>query len=191
MDLPGFIDSKKGFDFGSLLRIDLIVLLLMLVLPYLIFPRIGHIVMIITFAVLASRATALYDNLKVEFHSLLVIVLAHVYGPGPGIFVAIMSAPLQNKLGQTLGSFQKPPWILVDCVELVALSVLAPIIPTGELFFYGMVAIIVVNNILVGAMRVLFFNDPISRRVPLSMVNIMVNYLLLQHFLERALAFVS
>jgi hypothetical protein len=188
MNYPG---SKKGIELGAFLRLDIIILILIIVLPYVLFPGIGYMVMLITFATLFSRATSLYDNMKVEFHSLLIIALAHTHGAAAGIFVAIASAPLQNKVGQTLGSFQKPPWIMVDCIELALLSVVVSFVPTSELFFYGMLAIIVLGNIIVGGFRVLFFNDPISRRIPLSMVNIMVNYLLLQKFLERALVFVA
>src|SRR3989344_987573 len=167
----------------SLLRFDLIMLLVILFVPLLFFPKIAFITILATFLVIFSRANSLYDNLKIEFHSVLIIVIAHLHGAIPAAFVAIASAPLINMTGKYLGSFQKPPWILLDTVYLVILSYIAALIPAANLLEYSLWTIIIFGNGLVGFVRLYVFMDPITRRLPLSVINIIFNYLILRNFL--------
>ncbi len=173
----------------SLLRFDLIVLLLILFAPLIFFPKIAFITIVATFLIIFSRANSLYDNLKIEFHSVLIIVIAHLHGATPAAFAAIASAPLINMVGKYLGSFQKPPWILLDTVYLVILSFIASLIPAANLLEYSLWSIIIFGNVLVGFIRVYVFMDPITRRLALGVINIIFNYLILKNFLPQIVAF--
>ena len=173
----------------SILRLDLLILVMILVIPMIFFPENSLIIILVALAVLFSRATSLYDHLKIEFHSVLIIVLASLFGFLPGAFVAIISAPLVNVAGSYLGSFQKPPWILLDTIYLVILSFIASILLPTQLFYYGLLTIIILGNGILGFVRVYAFMDPITRRIPLSVINIMFNYLILKNFLPQIIAF--
>ena len=181
--------NNQSFSAKSLLRFDLIILIIILFVPLLFFPKNAFIVILTTFLVLFSRSSSLYDNLKVEFHSVLIIVIAHLHGFAPAMFIALASAPLINNAGKYLGSFQKPPWIVLDTVYLIVLSFVATLIPAEQLFYYGLWTIIIFGNGLIGFLRVYIFMDPITRRLPLSVINIMFNYLILKNFLPQILAF--
>ena len=173
----------------SFLRFDLLMFLIILFVPLAFFQQHALIIILTTFLVIFSRATSLYDHLKIEFHSVLTLVIAFLYGPLAGVFIAIASAPMVNMAGKLLGSFQKPPWIILDSVYLVILSYIASFIPEAKLFDYGLLTIILFGNGLVGFARVYAFNDPLSRRIPLSVINIIFNYLLLKNFLPQIINF--
>ncbi len=173
----------------SFLRFDLIMLLLIIFIPLIFYGKSSLLIIFATVLIVFSRSTALYDNLKVEFHSVLIIAMSFVYGPGAGIFAAIVSAPLVNVVGKWLGCFQKPPWILMDTIALSIIAYLTIFMPPAHLFEYGLLTIIFFENVIVGTVRILIFNDPFMRRLMLSVVNIMFNYLILKNFLPQIIAF--
>ncbi len=180
--------NKEEF-LKSLLRVELIILPIILLIPIIFFPKNALIVIIVSIIVLGSRSSALYDHLKVEIHSILILVMANIYGPWPGIFAAVATAPLINVAGKYFGSFQKPPWILMDTIYLAVLSYIAAMIPQAQLMYYGLLAIILFGNGVIAFVRIYLFNDPISRRVMLGVVNILVNYIILKNFLPQIIAF--
>ena len=172
------------------LRVDVILTAVFIILAFAFFKSIAPMVIFLTLAVMFSRATSLYDNMKIEFHSALIIAAVLILGPKVGIFMAVVSALYQNKLGKVLGSFQKPPWILLDTVYLVLLSVLVPFLPPGNLIFYSFLIILILGNIVLGAIRVMFFQDPLVRRAMLATINLIFNYIILTRFLEKMVAFI-
>ncbi len=141
--------------------------------------------------VLGSRATALYDHLKVEVHSVFILALANIYGFSPGVFIAIAVTPFVNKVGKRLGSFQKPMWVLVDSIYLAILSIIASFIPPSQLAYWGFVSIVVVGNIIIAGLRVYLFKDPLPRRVMLGFVNVMFNYILITYLLGTIVNFLK
>jgi hypothetical protein len=175
----------------SLLRLDLIIIVVLLAIGVALFRENIVIIGLVASLVLFSRATSLYDHLKIEFHSVFILATAFLYGAGAGIFIAVATSLLVNKAGKLLGSFQKPPWILLDTIYLCTLSIIASILPARELFFYGLLTIIIVGNLIMGTIRIAFFMDPLMRRLPLSTINIMFNYLILQNFLDDIILLLS
>lgn len=139
--------------------------------------------------VLTSRATALYDHLKIEVHSVFLLALASIYGASPGIFIAIAVTPFISKVGRRMGSFQKPAWIMVDSAYLAVLSLIASFIPQEQLAYWGLWVIIIVGNGIINGLRVYLFKDPIPRRIMLGGINIMFNYVLIKYALTGIVAF--
>lgn len=180
--------KETSIELKSLLRFDLIVILLMLFIPLIFFGERALTIILVAFLIAVSRASSFYDNLKVEIHSILILVMSNAYGPLPGIFAAIITAPLVIPFGKVLGGIQRPPWIVLDTVYLCILAYISSILSPNNLFFYGMLVIILFGNGLVGFIRVYVMHDPLSRRVPLSVLNIMFSYLILKNFLPKILA---
>ncbi len=174
---------------SSLLRVDLITVLFVLFIPLIFFGDKALTIIIATLLVAASRASTFYDNLKIEIHSVLVLVMANVYGIWPGIFAALITSFLVLPFGKILGAIQRPPWIMLDSIYLMVLAVVASMLRPQDLFLYGMLTIIFFGNGVIMFIRIYFLNDALSRRVPLSVLNIMFSYLLLKNFLPKIMAF--
>lgn len=168
-----------------------IILAVLIIIPVVFFTANSLMIIFIMFLVLFSRATPLYDNMKIEFHSILVLVSASTFGVFPGIYISLASALFRNTIGKYMGSVQKPPWILLDCMYLSILSLIGASIPQNQLFFYGFWAIVLFGNVIMGAIRVVFFMDPLTRRIPLSVINIIANYLIMNNYLYAIIAFVK
>ena len=181
-------ETATSASLKSLLRFDLIMILLLLFIPLIFFEERAFTVIVVAFLVVISRASSFYDNLKVEIHSILILVMANAYGPFTGIFAAVITAPLVLPFGKILGGIQRPPWIVLDTIYLSVLAYIGSLLRPQELFFYGMIVIILVGNLMTGLIRVYILNDALSRRVPLSVLNIMFSYLILKNFLPKILS---
>lgn len=168
-----------------------ILLAVLIIIPVLFFTANSLMIILIMFLVLLSRASPLYDMIKIELHSILVLVAGSVFGILPGIYIAVASAPFRNTVGKYMGSVQKAPWIVLDCMYLSLLSVIGAFIPQSQLFFYGFWVIVIFGNLIMGAVRVVFFMDPLTRRIPLSIINIIVNYLIMKNYLYTIINFVK
>ena len=174
---------------SSLLRMDLLVVLVVLFVPLIFFGDKALVIIIATLLIAASRASTFYDNLKIEIHSVLILVMANVYGVWSGLFAALITSFLVLPFGKILGAIQRPPWIILDSVYLMVLAAVASMLSPHDLFLYGMLTIIFFGNGVVMFIRVYVLNDALSRRVPLSVLNIMFSYLLLKNFLPKILSF--
>jgi len=165
-------------------------LLAVIWMPIVFFPDISTKVTLVTFGVLFSRSTSLMDNLKVEYHNLLLCSAAFTLGFWPAFFAAWMSAPLQNRLGRVIGSFQKPPWIFMDCVSMMSVSLVASLVSRDQLFWASLAAVVFISNGIIAMIRINFLNDDPMRRFMLSSVNIVVNYIFFLNFLPRMIALI-
>lgn len=174
-----------------LLKWELWLAILVIILTAFLYRDRFGTIFLVGLIILASRSTAIYDHLKIEIHSIFTLAVANVYGASPGVFIAIATTPFITKVGRKLGSFQKPTWTLVDSIYLAILSVIASFIPPEQLAYWGLIAIIVVGNGIIAGLRVYLFKDPLPRRAMLAFVNILFNYLLIQHLLEIIVIFLK
>lgn len=174
-----------------LLRWETILAVILLIALALLFRENFWMLFLLMCLVTASRASALYDHLKVEIHAMTILAAGSVFGMWPAVFIAVASTPFINKVGKIFGSFQKPLWVLLDTLYLSTLGIVAHFIPQANLPYYGLIAIIFIGNGVINAVRILAFKDPVMRRFVLSLVNVSFNYVVLWNFLPVFLNFIQ
>ncbi len=175
-----------------LLRWETITAVILLVALAFLFKENFWLLFLLTGAVILSRGSPLYPQLRFEIHAMIILGVGNVFGVLPAVFMAIASTPFINKIGKILGSsFQKPIWIILDTSYLIILSIIAGFIPEAGLKLYGFVAIIIIGNGITNAIKVLVFGRPVVKQLVLAMLNTAFNYIILWNLLPVFLAFLK
>lgn len=187
-------EHKVELDISEpiLLRWETITAIILLFALAFLFKENFWLLFLLTGAVILSRGSPLYPQLRFEIHAMIILGVGNVFGVWPAAFMAIASTPFINKIGKILGSsFQKPIWVLLDTSYLVVLSVIAGFIPEAGLKLYGLVAVIIIGNGIVGAIKTLVFGRTVVKQVILAMLNTAFNYIILWNLLPAFLAFLK
>jgi hypothetical protein len=156
-----------------------------LIIPHFLWGPKGPIISFFTFLVGFSRSTVQYMWLRVEFHSVLLLAVAHTWGAGPALFMVYFSVPLIVMIGTRLGAVVVPTDIFTDSIYLPIFVAVGALAPTQHLFFAAMLTIIIVDNIIMSIVRQLILPFvTIPQRLGIIFANITVNYLLLKYALQ-------
>ncbi len=159
-----------------------------LIIPFFLFPNIATKIVFLTIVVVFNRATPFYDMMKVEIHSVLIVVASSFFGPLPGIYTAIVSTFFVHPFGKYMGVSPWPHFVVFDTIYLIAISYFASKIPVAELATWGFI-LIVIGQIVLRSIRMFFFMDPISRAIGLVTINLLFNYFVIIYLMPLFLKF--
>lgn len=165
-------------------------LLAIFIIPTMFFQN-ALAIIVITFLCILSRSTPLYDSMRIEFHSVLILIASNLFGVFSGLFIVLASSPLVYKIGPKLGAVPHPLFHTLDIFYFSFLAIIGSVVSGGSLAFFGLITIIIGDHIFLNIVRMISLPEPFVKRIVVSATSIAVNYFLLFSFLDRIIAFIS
>ena len=174
----------------KLLSWDKIILLAAFLIPLIFFTENAWKLILIALICVASKSNLINGTLKIEVHSFLIAVTAHVYGLWAGLFLVLIANTLELKVGPLLRNVPNPMFSLIDAFYLSVLSFVSAVIPTNNLILAALLTIILVDHGLVNLIRYVTLPDRPKHWIN-SFLNVIVTYFLFVKFLGAAIAFLK
>ncbi len=181
--------EQKGI-LNVLISWDKLILLLTFIIPIVFFIDNFLKIIFITLVCVLSKSNLLNNSMKIEVHSFLIAVTAHLYGFMAGIFIAVVASVLQLKVGPYLKAVPNPLFVTTDIFYLSVLSFVAAVMPINQLMLVSLLTIILVDHILINMIRFATLPDKPKHWIN-SIINTVITYLLFAKFLNFTIAFLS
>ena len=159
---------------------------IVMIIPFFLFPNIATKVIFLTVVVIFSRATPMFDYMKVEIHSAMTIVACSVLGPLPGIYAGIASTFFVHPFGKYMGVSPWPHFVIMDSIYLIAIAYFGAKVPVEQLATLGYL-VILIGQITLRSVRLAFFRDPVTRAIGLVTINLLFSYFLMTYLLPSFL----
>ncbi len=173
---------------SKLLKWDKLLLLAAFIIPLIFFTEVAWKLILVVLVCTVSRSNLLHGALKIEIHSFLTAVTAHVYGAWAGIFVAVVALGLEFKLGPILKNYPNPMFGAIDIFYLTVLSFVSAIVPTESLMLAALLTMILVDHGLVNMIRYVTLPDRPKHWIN-SFINLVIVYFLFKYGLEWVIGF--
>jgi hypothetical protein len=172
-------------------KVLLTTIIVCMVLPMLLYPETWKGVILVSLITIASRSSSIYDNLKLEFHSVFLIAAVATLGLSEAMYAIIMSTIFLNPAGKILGNIQKIPWVIMDMISLFCVVIVVSFAPPHLLYQFSLWSIILITNVLFSIIRNRVFFDPLDRRIAFGFFNTIGNYFLLTYYFNGILGIVA
>lgn len=163
------------------------ILLIIFLVPWIFLgSKIGLTLGLIIIVCTISRESPLMDYMNIEIHSLLILGVGHVLGVFWGMFTAIFTYPLMFWLDLHLEFLPDPganPFNnIIDTAILLGLAIIGAVVGRQELLLFGIIYIILGNNILSPLLKLFIEPEPIFKRIAIGILNVFVNYILISRY---------
>ena len=159
---------------------DIVSLVLIFVVPKLLFPEMANLVILLTLIIIVGRSNLAYHTMDIEVQSLLILILAILYGPFVCFIIAILSTYFAFKLSIYIG-LPNPVLTIMDTGLITFICVVGSFMPIGAIIPWGL-ALLLFMDIARNIMKFFILHEPLPKYFIMTMVYIVSTYLIYVNF---------